>query len=79
MKKVFLVLAIASGLAACNNSGDAKDNSKDSLDSIAAAHKKNIDSTTKASKQILDSTSKELKKNVDSNIKVKKQALDSSK
>jgi PBP1b-binding outer membrane lipoprotein LpoB len=79
MKKIVSTLCISALLAACNNSADSVSEQKDSLDSVAKAHKENIDSTNEASKDMIDSASKELKQNVDSNIDAKKQALDSTK
>lgn len=78
MKKILTALFISASLVACNNSGDAVSEQKDSLDSVARDHKENIDSTNEASKDMIDSASKALKENVDSNLDAKKKALDSA-
>ena len=65
MKKVFIVLAAAGFLTACNNSADTVRSEKDSLDSIANAKKDAIDSTAEQRKDAIDSLTEQKKDNVD--------------
>ena len=61
MKKLFIVLAVAGALTACNNSADTAASAKDSLDSIANEKKEVIDSTAQEKKEMVDSTTTEKK------------------
>lgn len=54
MKKLFLLLAVAGTLTACNEAGDSTANAKDSLDSIAGEKKEAVDSVTEQKKETLD-------------------------
>jgi len=65
MKKLFIVLAAAGFLTACNNTADTTDNAKDSLDSIENAKKEAIDSSSKEQKQQIDSTTDAKKEALD--------------
>jgi len=65
MKKLFIVLAVAGALAACNNSADTAAERKDSIDSIANERKDNIDSTAEQKKAMVDSTAAEKKEAID--------------
>ena len=56
MKKIFLMMAIAGTVMACNNSSETTENKKDSLDSIANEKKDMIDSTAEQKKDVIDST-----------------------
>lgn len=63
MKKLFLVLAVASlGFVACNNEGETKNDTADSLksnvDSTANAAQENIEATADSAKSVIDSTAK---------------------
>ena len=51
MKKLFLVLAIAGAVTACNNAADSTAEAKDSLDSTASERKEMIDSTAEQKKE----------------------------
>lgn len=54
MKRLFMILAIAGAMTACNNSADSTEQQKDSLDSLATEKKDRIDSTTEEKKEALD-------------------------
>lgn len=79
MKKLFIVLAVAGALTACNNSANTTGNAKDSLDSVAKERKEMVDSTTNATTNTLDSSAKARKEMIDSTTKAKKEVLDSTK
>ena len=68
MKKLFIVLAVASlGFVACNNSSDSetkKDSTTNVIDSTVGAAKDAIDSTGNAAKDAIDSTGKAAKDTV---------------
>lgn len=65
MKKVFLVLAIALSVMACNNSSETTENKKDSLDSIANEKKDMVDPTAEQKKDVIDSTTAQKKDALD--------------
>lgn len=65
MKKLFLVLAIAGALTACNNAADSTADAKDSLDSLASEKKEMIDSTSEEKKDVIDSTTEQKKEALD--------------
>jgi hypothetical protein len=65
MKKLFLVFAVAGSLIACNNAGDAAQNSKDSLDSVTKLQKESVEEAAQDAKQNIDSTNKATKDSVD--------------
>jgi uncharacterized coiled-coil DUF342 family protein len=65
MKRLFVLLFAAAVLAACNNSAESTDRTKDSLDSIAREKKDNIDSTAEASKDRIDSLNEQKKESVE--------------
>jgi hypothetical protein len=65
MKRVFIFLAVAGILTACNNSSTTTENKKDSLDSAAGQKK-----------EMIDSAAEQKKDNIDSATKAKKEALD---
>lgn len=66
MKKLFMVMAAAAFLTACNNSADTVDNTKDSLDSVANIKTDVIDSTADARIDAIDSTTEAKKEAIDS-------------
>jgi hypothetical protein len=66
MKKLFMVMAAAAFLTACNNSADTTENTKDSLDSVA-----NVKT------DVIDSTADQKIENIDSTTEAKKDAIDS--
>lgn len=66
MKKLFIVLAAAGFLTACNNSADTVDNTKDSLDSVANVKTDVIDSTADRKIEQIDSTTDAKKDAIDS-------------
>ncbi len=61
MKKLFIILAVAGTLVACNNNADGTANAKDSLDSVAQAKKEKIDSSAEVRKDVIDSTTEQKK------------------
>ena len=65
MKKLFIVLAVAGALTACNNSANTAASGKDSLDSIANQKKDVIDSAAQEKKEMVDSTTAEKKEAID--------------
>jgi len=65
MKRLFVILALAGSLAACNNSADTTGEKKDS-----------IDSTARERKDMVDSNAQEQKDKIDSSAEKKKDALD---
>lgn len=65
MKQLFILLALAASMAACNNSGDTTAEKKDSLDSVANQRK-----------DVIDSSAEQRKDAVDSTVEMKKNALD---
>ena len=69
MKKLFLVLAIAGAVTACNNAADSTAEAKDSLDSTASERKEMIDSTAEQKKEAIDSTTEQKKEAIDSTAK----------
>jgi len=56
MKKLFMVMAAAAFLTACNNSADTAADTKDSIDSAANVQTEKIDSTADAKIENIDST-----------------------
>lgn len=71
MKKLFLVLAVASlGFVACNNDAENKDTAKDSanvIDSTADAMKDSVEATSDSVKNVIDSAASAKKDSVKSN------------
>ena len=65
MKKLFLFVAVAGFLTACNNSASPTENKKDSLDSMASVKKDKIDSSADLKKDQIDSTTKAKKQLLD--------------
>ena len=65
MKKLFIVLAVAGAVTACNNSADNTAEKKDSIDSIASEKKEALDSTTQEKKEAIDSTTEQKKEALD--------------
>lgn len=66
MKKL-LVFVLASGLlAACNNSGDAAADVKDSLDSVTKEKTESIDEAAQQAKDTIKEANDSLKERVDS-------------
>ncbi len=65
MKKVFIFLAVAGFLTACNNSATSTENKKDSLDSSASVRKDKIDSSADSKKDQVDSVTKAKKAMMD--------------
>lgn len=65
MKKLFIVLAVAGALTACNNSADTTAEKKDSIDSVAGERKEAIDSTAEQKKDVVDSTAEQKKEALD--------------
>ena len=66
MKKLFLVLAVASlGFVACNNEGETKsdvaDTAKSAIDSTANQAQQSIEATADSAKDAIDSTTKAAK------------------
>ena len=61
MRKLFYITVLAGILAACNDTAESTENTKDSLDSIANEKKDVIDSSAEARKDRVDSTT-EMKK-----------------
>lgn len=61
MKRLFVILALAGSLAACNNSADTTDEKKDSIDSVASEKKDMVDSAASEKKDMIDSSA-EMKK-----------------
>ena len=68
MKKLFLVLAIAGSLVACDNAANTADDKKDSLDSITNLQKESVEEAAKDAKQNLDSTTEAAKDSVDATV-----------
>ena len=68
MKKLFLVFAVAGSLMACDNSADAEQRIKDSLDSVTNLKKESIDEAAKDAKQGIDSTTEAIKDSVDAGV-----------
>ncbi|GAA4333529.1 hypothetical protein [Flaviaesturariibacter amylovorans] len=67
MKKVFLALAFAASLTACNSSSDtAADQKTDSLENKADSTKGAIDSAAEAKKSAIDSTTEQKVNAIDS-------------
>jgi len=65
MKKLFIVLAVAGTLTACNNSADTTADTKDSIDSVAGEKREAIDSTAEQKKDAVDSTAEQKKEALD--------------
>ena len=65
MKKLFLVLAVAGSLVACDNAADTAQKTKDSLDSVTKLQKESVEDAAKDAKENLDSTSEAVKDSVD--------------
>jgi hypothetical protein len=65
MKKLFIVLAVAGALTACNNSADNTAEKKDSIDSVTSERKEAIDSTADQRKEAVDSTAEQKKETLD--------------
>lgn len=65
MKRLFVILALAGSLAACNNSGDTTGEKKDSIDSMASEKKDMIDSTADQQKDKIDSSAEQKKEALD--------------
>jgi len=65
MKQLFVILALAGSLVACNNSADTTGEKKDSLDSIASEKKDVIDSTAEQRKDMVDSSTERKKEVLD--------------
>jgi PBP1b-binding outer membrane lipoprotein LpoB len=66
MKKLFMVMAAAAFLTACNNSADTAADMKDSIDSAANVKTEAIDSTADAKIEKIDSTAEAKKEVIDS-------------
>lgn len=66
MKKVFMILAVAASLTACNNAADNAGEKKDSIENAAEQTKDAIDSSASATKDMVDSTAEVKKDMVDS-------------
>jgi hypothetical protein len=65
MKRLFVILALAGSLAACNNSADTTGEKKDSIDSLASEKKDIVDSTASEKKDMIDSTAEKKKDALD--------------
>jgi PBP1b-binding outer membrane lipoprotein LpoB len=65
MKRVFVILVLASSLAACNNSADTTGEKKDSIDSVASEKKDMVDSAASEKKDMIDSTAEKKKDALD--------------
>lgn len=65
MKRLFVILALAGSLAACNNSGDTTGEKKDSIDSMASEKKDVVDSMASEKKDMIDSTADKKKEALD--------------
>lgn len=76
MKKLILMLAVATTFVACENAADTEARAKDSLDSIANAKKDVIDSTAEQRKEVIDSTT-QMKKDAIERIDSLNQRADS--
>ena len=61
MKRLFVILAVAGSLVACNNSADSTAEKKDSLDSLASEKKEMVDSSAEQKKDAIDSTTEQKK------------------
>ena len=61
MKRLFVILALACSVAACNNSASSTNEKKDSLDSMANEKKEMIDSNAQQQKERIDSTTEKKK------------------
>jgi hypothetical protein len=65
MKKLFIVLAVASlGFVACNNEGTAeaaKDSVENKIDSTAGAMKDSVETHSDSTKNLIDSTAGAMK------------------
>ena len=68
MKKLFLVLAVAGSLVACDNAADTAQKTKDSLDSVTKLQKESVEEAAQDAKQNLDSTSEAVKDSVDAAV-----------
>jgi hypothetical protein len=68
MKKFLAIAVLAVSLVACNESGDAAADAKDSLDSVANAKIDVIDSSADAKIDAIDSTTEVKKDLVDSTL-----------
>ena len=66
MKKLFMVMAAAAFLTACNNSANTEADMKDSIDSAANVKTDVIDSTADAKIEAIDSTAEAKKPVIDS-------------
>ncbi|MGV3658013.1 MAG: hypothetical protein ACO1NX_08660 [Chitinophagaceae bacterium] len=68
MKKFLAIAVLAVSLVACNESGDAAADAKDSLDSIANQKIEAIDSSADARIDAIDSTTEAKKDQLDSTL-----------
>ena len=65
MKRLFVIVALAGALTACNNSAGTTDEKKDSIDSMASEKKEMVDSTAEQQKDKIDSAAEKKKDAVD--------------
>ena len=72
MKKLFMVMAAAAFLTACNNSAENAADAKDSVDSAANAQIETIDSTADSKIEKIDSTADAKKDAMESTDTTKK-------
>lgn len=56
MKRIFVIVALAGALTACNNSAGTTDEKKDSIDSMASEKKEMVDSAAEQQKEKIDSS-----------------------
>jgi hypothetical protein len=68
MKKLFIVLAVAGSLVACNNAADPAARAKDSLDSVTNLQKESVENAAQDAKENLDSTKDAVKDSVDAAV-----------